>query len=148
MTAVNSSSSPLLEIEDLRVAFPNRDGGWFEAVRGVSFSLGRERLGIVGEMHPTPLHRVIEGGGCEGCIRPASGTELALRARDIEIGEADDMDAAHRPRLCGKHRAELAGADQADRHRPAGRLTFQKLGMEIQLRARLAPASSRRPQAS
>jgi peptide/nickel transport system ATP-binding protein len=49
MTAVNSSSSPLLEIEDLRVAFPNRDGGWFEAVRGVSFSLGRERLGIVGE---------------------------------------------------------------------------------------------------
>ena len=44
-----SSSSPLLVVEDLRVAFPNRDGGWFEAVRGVSFSLGRERLGIVGE---------------------------------------------------------------------------------------------------
>ena len=44
-----SSSSPLLVVEDLRVAFPNRDGGWFEAVRGVSFTLGRERLGIVGE---------------------------------------------------------------------------------------------------
>ena len=43
------SSSPLLVVEDLRVAFPNRDGGWFEAVRGVSFTLGRERLGIVGE---------------------------------------------------------------------------------------------------
>ncbi len=50
MTATSSaSSSPLLVVEDLRVAFPNRDGGWFEAVRGVSFTLGRERLGIVGE---------------------------------------------------------------------------------------------------
>ena len=48
MTAAGASS-PLLVVEDLRVAFPNRDGGWFEAVRGVSFTLGRERLGIVGE---------------------------------------------------------------------------------------------------
>ena len=40
---------PLLVVDDLRVAFPNRDGGWTEAVRGVSFTLGRERLGIVGE---------------------------------------------------------------------------------------------------
>ncbi len=29
--------------------FPDRDGGMTEAVRGVSFTLGRERLGIVGE---------------------------------------------------------------------------------------------------
>lgn len=42
-------ASPLLEVEDLRVSFPTRDGGVFEAVRGVSFSLGQERLGIVGE---------------------------------------------------------------------------------------------------
>jgi peptide/nickel transport system ATP-binding protein len=50
MTAAPAlSSSPLLVVEDLRVAFQNRDGGWFEAVRGVSFTLGRERLGIVGE---------------------------------------------------------------------------------------------------
>jgi peptide/nickel transport system ATP-binding protein len=41
--------APMLEVQDLCVAFPNRDGGWVEAVRGVSFSLGRERLGIVGE---------------------------------------------------------------------------------------------------
>lgn len=42
-------ASPLLEVEDLRVSFPTRDGGVFEAVRGLSFSLGQERLGIVGE---------------------------------------------------------------------------------------------------
>ncbi|HQS31662.1 MAG: peptide ABC transporter ATP-binding protein [Polaromonas sp. 39-63-203] len=46
---MTSPTIPLLRVEDLRVAFPNRDGGWFEAVRGVSFTLGRERLGIVGE---------------------------------------------------------------------------------------------------
>jgi len=39
----------MLVVEDLRVSFPNRDGGRTEAVRGVSFMLGRERLGIVGE---------------------------------------------------------------------------------------------------
>lgn len=40
--------SALLDVEDLRVTFPTRVG-LVEAVRGVSFSLGRERLGIVGE---------------------------------------------------------------------------------------------------
>ncbi|MBL3550723.1 ABC transporter ATP-binding protein [Rhodovulum sulfidophilum] len=38
----------LLDVEDLRVRFPTRTG-MFEAVRGVSFKLRRERLGIVGE---------------------------------------------------------------------------------------------------
>ena len=46
---MNSASTPLLVVEDLRVAFPGRDGAMVEAVRGVSFTLGRERLGIVGE---------------------------------------------------------------------------------------------------
>jgi peptide/nickel transport system ATP-binding protein len=39
----------LLTVEDLRVAYPNRQGGVDEVVRGLSFGLGRERLGIVGE---------------------------------------------------------------------------------------------------
>lgn len=38
----------LLEVEDLQVSFPTPTGR-FQAVRGLSFSLGRERLGIVGE---------------------------------------------------------------------------------------------------
>ena len=37
-----------VEVEDLRVSFPAAQG-WKEAVRGVSFTLGREKLGIVGE---------------------------------------------------------------------------------------------------
>lgn len=38
----------LLSVENLRVSF-DTEAGLVEAVRGVSFSLGRERLGIVGE---------------------------------------------------------------------------------------------------
>jgi peptide/nickel transport system ATP-binding protein len=41
-------SSPLLEVENLRVSFPTHSGR-VEVVKGLSFTLGRERLGIVGE---------------------------------------------------------------------------------------------------
>ena len=41
-------TAPLLDVEDLQVRFHLRTGT-VEAVRGVSFHLGRERLGIVGE---------------------------------------------------------------------------------------------------
>ncbi|MEI9426626.1 ABC transporter ATP-binding protein [Mesorhizobium sp. B2-5-4] len=45
---MSGQTGTLLEVDDLRVTFPTRTG-MIEAVRGVSFSLGRERLGIVGE---------------------------------------------------------------------------------------------------
>lgn len=38
----------LLHVENLRVSFPT-EGGEVEVVKGLSFELGRERLGIVGE---------------------------------------------------------------------------------------------------
>ncbi len=46
---MSDANGTVLVVDDLRVSFPNRDGGMTEAVRGVSFTLGRERLGIVGE---------------------------------------------------------------------------------------------------
>ena len=42
------SDKPLLEVENLRISFPTRTGVT-QAVRGVSFTVGREKLGIVGE---------------------------------------------------------------------------------------------------
>ncbi|WP_207483767.1 ABC transporter ATP-binding protein [Arenibaculum pallidiluteum] len=42
------TATPLLEVEDLRVRF-HTDSRTVEAVRGISFALGREKLGIVGE---------------------------------------------------------------------------------------------------
>jgi peptide/nickel transport system ATP-binding protein len=46
---VKPNDPPLLHVDDLRVAYPDREGRLTEVVRGVSFTLGRERLGIVGE---------------------------------------------------------------------------------------------------
>ncbi|MEW7008725.1 ABC transporter ATP-binding protein [Lentilitoribacter sp. EG35] len=45
---MNKPDENLLDVSNLWVKFPTRSGT-FDAVRGVSFSLGRERLGIVGE---------------------------------------------------------------------------------------------------
>jgi peptide/nickel transport system ATP-binding protein len=42
------TDAPLLDVENLWVKFRTRTGV-FDAVRGVSFTLGKERLGIVGE---------------------------------------------------------------------------------------------------
>jgi peptide/nickel transport system ATP-binding protein len=46
MSGMNNGN--LVEIRDLRVDFPN-PSGFTQAVRGISFSMGREKLGIVGE---------------------------------------------------------------------------------------------------
>lgn len=48
MQAMNKTDKVLLDVSNLWVQFPTR-AETFDAVRGVSFSLGRERLGIVGE---------------------------------------------------------------------------------------------------
>ncbi len=42
-------TTAVLTVDNLRVAYPKREGGFTEVVRGVSFTLGCERLGIVGE---------------------------------------------------------------------------------------------------
>ncbi len=44
-----NSSEPILDVKNLRVAYPDREGRYSEVVRGVNFTLGKERLGIVGE---------------------------------------------------------------------------------------------------
>jgi peptide/nickel transport system ATP-binding protein len=42
-------SDSLAEIDNLHIAFRTDEGAYVDAVRGVSFTLGREKLGIVGE---------------------------------------------------------------------------------------------------
>ena len=56
----------LLSVQNLRVAFPTRQGT-FEAVRGVSFDLGRERLGVVGE---SGSGKSMTGRAILGLVRP------------------------------------------------------------------------------
>lgn len=73
----------LLEVEDLFVRFPTRNG-IFEAVRGVSFSLGKERLGIVGE---SGSGKSMTGRAILRLIRPPGqvvATRMELDGEDLQ----------------------------------------------------------------
>ena len=75
-------SEKLLDIENLTVTFPTRQGD-FQAVRGVSFTLGRERLGIVGE---SGSGKSMTGRAILRLIRPPGRIEadrLDFHGRDI-----------------------------------------------------------------
>jgi peptide/nickel transport system ATP-binding protein len=89
--------TPLLTVDDLRVAYPRRGGGWAEVVRGVSFTLGRERLGIVGESGSgkTQTGRAILGLGAPGA---------RVQARRLDF---DGLDLLRCP---PRQRRALAGA--------------------------------------
>ena len=72
---MSAGAMSLLEVEDLRVTFRTETGP-VEAVRGVSFALGRERLAIVGEFgqrqdDDRPRHPAADPGGA-GHARAAS----------------------------------------------------------------------------
>ncbi|UXU74710.1 MULTISPECIES: ABC transporter ATP-binding protein [unclassified Paracoccus (in: a-proteobacteria)] len=70
--------SPLLSVRNLRVSFPTRSG-LFEAVRGVSFDLGRERLGVVGE---SGSGKSMTGRAILGLVRPPG----RVSADRLELG--------------------------------------------------------------
>ncbi len=77
----------LLEVEDLKVSFPTRNGV-FDAVRGVSFSLGHERLGIVGE---SGSGKSLTGRAILRLIRPpgkVSAARMSLGGDDL-LGMSD-----------------------------------------------------------
>lgn len=75
-------TEPLLSVRDLRVTFPTRQGE-FQAVRGISFDLGRERLAIVGE---SGSGKSMTGRAILGLVRPPGRVEaaaLTLHGRSI-----------------------------------------------------------------
>jgi len=77
-----SHRPPLLDVQDLHVRFPTRTGV-IEAVRGVSFSVGRERLGIVGE---SGSGKTMTGRAILRLIRPPGVVEarrIALDGTDL-----------------------------------------------------------------
>lgn len=92
--------TPLLTVENLRVTFPTRTGE-VQAVRGVSFTLGKERLGIVGEsgsgksqtgraiMGLTPAHAKIEADRLEfageDLLGMSASRRRALRGKRVAM---------------------------------------------------------------
>jgi peptide/nickel transport system ATP-binding protein len=83
-------SAPLLEVENLRVRFPTPTGD-VEVVRGVSFNLGRERLGIVGE---SGSGKSLTGRSILRLIRPpgrVSADRLRFEGRDLLTASEREM---------------------------------------------------------
>ncbi len=88
----------LLSVRDLRVTFAT-EAGVVEAVRGVSFSVGRERLGIVGE---SGSGKTMTGRSVLRLIRPPGRIEAAEMTFDgIDLMRADEaqMRALRGPRI-------------------------------------------------
>ncbi|MET0436746.1 MAG: ABC transporter ATP-binding protein [Devosia sp.] len=79
--------STLLEVENLRVSFPTHSGR-VEVVKGLSFTLGRERLGIVGE---SGSGKSMTGRSILKLIRkPGEVTADKLRFEGIDILDQDE----------------------------------------------------------
>jgi len=78
---------PLLEIEDLNVTFRSRKQT-VRAVRGISFSMGREKLGIVGE---SGSGKSVTGRSILGLIRPPGEVRLRRLIFDgLDLKDASD----------------------------------------------------------
>ncbi|MBK4216026.1 ABC transporter ATP-binding protein [Paracoccus caeni] len=80
--------TPLLSVRDLRVTFPTRQG-IFEAVRGISFDLGRERLGVVGE---SGSGKSMTGRAILGLVRPPG----RVTAEHMRLGDQSILNLPER----------------------------------------------------
>jgi peptide/nickel transport system ATP-binding protein len=88
----------LLSVKNLRVTF-DTEAGVVEAVRGVSFSLGRERLGIVGE---SGSGKTQTGRSVLRLIRPPGridADEMTFDGIDLIKASERDMRALRGPRI-------------------------------------------------
>ena len=84
------TASDLLEVDDLHVDFHTR-AGIVHAVRGVSFAMGREKLGIVGE---SGSGKAMTGRAILRLVAPPA----RVRARRLAF-EGEDLIAARESRL-------------------------------------------------
>jgi peptide/nickel transport system ATP-binding protein len=88
----------LLTVRDLHVTF-HTEAGPVEAVRGVSFSLGRERLGIVGE---SGSGKTMTGRSVLRLIRPPgriAAAEMVFDGIDLNRASETDMRALRGRRI-------------------------------------------------
>ena len=137
-----STPDPLLEVDDLRVSFP-APGGRVEVVRGVSFSLGRERLGIVGEsgsgksMTGRAILRLIRPPGRVAAARLRfDGIDLrtlserrmrALRGARLSMVMQDPKFSLHPIMTVGRQIAESLRAHESPSRREVRERTLEML---------------------
>jgi hypothetical protein len=92
---------------------------------------GDQRRRIVAHMGAAGLVRLGVRARRVGLRVPAGGAQLVACPRHIEIGNADHVHAGRAAHLGEEHGAELAGADQPDGDRAAGRGAFEELGVQV-----------------
>ncbi len=85
---IRSMTKPLLEVDDLWVSFPGADRN-IDVVRGISFSIGREKVGIVGE---SGSGKSITGRS----ILKLTPKAAQIRAKSLRFGEIDLLSASER----------------------------------------------------
>ncbi|WP_336813284.1 ABC transporter ATP-binding protein [Bosea sp. MMO-172] len=84
-----TSNSPILTVEDLRVGFPT-PRGTVEAVRGISFAIGRNKVGIVGEsgsgksMTGRAILKLLPGG--------ATSTVKSMKLGDTDLASLSESE--------------------------------------------------------
>ena len=94
--------------------------------------IGEQRVGVVGDEGACPI-APRRRARPRRKRRPASRTrQLRAGARGVEVGDGDDVHAGGGARLGEEHRAELAGADDADGHRPPLRLPLEQHLVKVQ----------------
>ncbi len=76
------TEAPLLQVEDLHVSYQGRVGP-VPAVRGISFALGRERLGIVGESGSGQIDDRPRHPGPPAAQRHGDSKQLRLHDTDL-----------------------------------------------------------------
>jgi peptide/nickel transport system ATP-binding protein len=115
------TETPLLDVENLRVTFPAAPAP-VEAVRGVSFTLGRERLGIVGE---SGSGKSMTGRAVLRLIRPPGEVEadrLAFDGEDVlAAARVAHAQAARAACLDGHAGSEILAEPGDDGRPPDGR---------------------------
>lgn len=129
-------TAPLLSVRDLRVSFPTRDGGRVNAVDGVSFDLGRERLGIVGE---SGSGKSMTGRAILRLIRPPGRVEAARLAF-----EGEELTALSERRMRALRGARISMVMQDPRYSLNPVMTVgRQIAEALRVHARLSRAATR-----
>ena len=129
-------TAPLLSVRDLRVSFPTRDGGRVNVVDGVSFDLGRERLGIVGE---SGSGKSMTGRAILRLIRPPGRVEAAHLAF-----EGEELTALSERRMRALRGARISMVMQDPRYSLNPVMTVgRQIAEALRVHARLGRAATR-----
>ncbi len=126
----------LLSVRDLRVSFPTRNGGRVNVVDGVSFDLGRERLGIVGE---SGSGKSMTGRAILRLIRPPGRVEAARMAF-----EGEDLAALPERRMRALRGARISMVMQDPRYSLNPVMTVgRQVAEALQVHERLSRTATR-----